>query len=181
MRLAPLARPIASRSCGGWSIIPAADEVISRAMAKPISERHSRRAGVPVLVDTGPLVALFDPSDRDHSACTTALARLGRTRLLTTLAVLTEATYLLAFSRQAQRAVIQFVASGAVELIELSGDHLARAVALMEQYEDLPMDFADATLVAIAESERTQMVFTLDRRDFSIYRAGRKPFRVLPE
>ena len=150
-------------------------------MVKRTSEKPSRLVGVPVLVDTGPLVALFDPSDRDHEACTDALARLGRSRLLTTLAVVTETTYLLAFSGQAQRAILQFVGSGAIELADLNAAQLGRAAALMEQYEDLPMDFADATLIVIAESERTQTVFTLDRRHFSIYKAGRKPFRLLPE
>ena len=133
-----------------------------------------------VLVDTGPLVALFDPSDQDHEACTAELRRLGRSRLVTTLAVLTEASFLLAFSPRAQRAAIRFVASGAVALVELGPGLLERAGTLMEQYEDLPMDFADATLVALAEAERTHTVFTLDRRDFSEYKIGRKPFQLLP-
>jgi len=138
-------------------------------------------AGAVVLVDTGPLVALFDPSDQDHASCTAELRRLGRSRLLTTLAVLTEASFLLAFSPQAQRAVLHFVASGAIELVELDTPILTRVIALMEQYEDLPMDLADATLVALAELQRTRWVFTLDRRDFSVYRLGRRTFRLLPE
>ena len=136
---------------------------------------------VTVLIDTGPLVALFDPSDEDHPRCRAALARLGRNRLVTTQAVLTEVSYLLGFSPRAQRAALYFVSSGAVELAELNSNGITRVIALMEQYEDLPMDFADATLVVLAEQEPTQWVFTLDERDFSVYRAGRKTFRLLPE
>ena len=51
----------------------------------------------------------------------------------------------------------------------------------MATYEDLPMDYADATLVVLAEELRTNVVFSTDRRDFEIYRiGGRKRFRVEP-
>jgi len=138
------------------------------------------RARSVVLVDTGPLVALFDPSDRSHAACEAELGRLGRCRLVTSLSVLTEATFLLDFSTQAQRAVMEFLAAGAVELAEFAPADVARAAALMGKYRDLPMDFADATLVVLAERFDTPWVFTLDRRDFTTYRAGRKSFRLLP-
>ena len=133
-----------------------------------------------VLVDTGPLVAVFDPTDRDHEACQAELGTLGRSRLVTTLAVLTEASYLLAFSAEAQRSAIEFVGAGAIEVPDLEAGDLARAAALMKKYEDLPMDFADATLVVLAERLRTPWIFTLDR-DFSVYRIGRKAFHILPE
>lgn len=133
-----------------------------------------------VLVDTGPLVALFDPSDRDHAACTAALAALYTSRLLTTLAVVTEVTYLLAFSTDAQQALLTFVSAGGVELADVAPADVSRAGALMKKYADLPMDFADATLVVVGESLKTPWIFTLDRRDFSVYRVGRKAFRILP-
>ena len=137
-------------------------------------------AGAIVLVDTGPLVAVFDPSDRDHEACTAELGTLSQSRLVTTLAVLTEASYLLAFSAEAQRSVIEFAGAGAIELPELDASDLARAAGLMKKYADLPMDLADATLVVLAERLRTSRIFTLDRQDFSVYRVGRKTFRILP-
>ena len=136
--------------------------------------------GVAVLVDTGPLVALFDPSDAQHAACTKALARLERQRLVTSVAVLTEATYLLDFSGRAQRALLDFIAKGAVEIASLDAPAIERASALMAKYEDLPMDFADATLVVLAESLGTTTVFTLDRRGFGIYRLGRRKLTLLP-
>jgi hypothetical protein len=133
-----------------------------------------------VLVDTGPLVALFDPSDADHERCKRALAQVRRQRRVTSLAVLTEAVYLLSFSPRAQRAVLAFVAAGAVEIAEFGPAYVSRAAALMQRYEDLPMDFADATLVVLAEALQTTAVFTLDRRDFSVYRISRRAFRITP-
>jgi len=51
----------------------------------------------------------------------------------------------------------------------------------MEKYRNVPMDFAYATLVALAEELETDTVFTLDRRGFSVYRLNRnKPFRIIP-
>jgi predicted nucleic acid-binding protein len=139
------------------------------------------RAGEAVLVDTGPLVAIFDPSDRDHQACTAALGALSRSRLVTSLAVLTEASHLLAFSPDAQRSVIEFAGAGAIEVTDFDAGSLARSAALMKKYEDLPMDLADATLVVLAERLGTTQIFTLDRQDFSVYRIGRKAFKILPE
>ena len=133
-----------------------------------------------VLVDTGPLVALFDPSDADHERCKRALAQLRQKRRVTSLAVLTEAVYLLGFSPRAQQAVLAFVAAGAVEVAEFGPGHVSRAAALMQRYESLPMDFADATLVVLAEDMQTTSVFTLDRRDFSVYRVKRRAFRTTP-
>ena len=137
-------------------------------------------AGAAILVDTGPLVALFDPSDSQHGVCSKELARLERRRLVTSLAVVTEAIYLLEFSWRAQRALLEFVARRAVEIANFDADAVERASALMEKYQDLPMDFADATLVVLAESLATTTVFTLDRRDFGIYRLGRRKLSLLP-
>jgi len=146
---------------------------------KSIFESGSMR-GAAVLVDTGPLVALFDPSDAHHATCTQELARLERERLVTSLAVVTEATCLLEFSSRAQRALLEFIAKGAVEIANFESAAIERASALMAKYEDLPMDFADATLVVLAETLGTATVFTLDRRDFSIYRLGRRKLTILP-
>jgi hypothetical protein len=138
------------------------------------------RGGGTALVDTGPLVALFDPSDRWHERCQVELARLARASLVTSLAVLTEATHLLGFDRRAQRALLAFVAAGAVEIADLGAGDVSRAAALMERFDDLPMDFADATLVVLAERLGTNRVFTLDRKDFGAYRIGRRAFRIVP-
>jgi len=133
-----------------------------------------------VLVDTGPLVAIFDPSDRDHGVCTREIARLEKRRLVTTLAVVTEATFLLSFSRRAQDALLSFLGAGAIELVDFGAARVVRAAALMSKYEDLPMDFADATLLVLAEALGSTSVLTLDRRDFGVYRIGRRKLELLP-
>ena len=103
-------------------------------------------SGETVLVDTGPLVALFDPSDRDHVPCEQALADLERNRLATSLAVITEATYLLGFSIKAQSSLLAFIGARALDIEPLVAADIERASVLMQKYADLPMDFADATL-----------------------------------
>jgi predicted nucleic acid-binding protein len=133
-----------------------------------------------VLVDTGPLVSLFDPSDRDREACKHTLAQLRRSRRVTSLAVVTEASYLLDFSAEARQALLAFVAAGAVEIAEFTAADISRAAALMAKYSSLPMDLADATLVVLAERLATRTIFTLDRRDFGVYRVGRRAFRLVP-
>jgi len=133
-----------------------------------------------VLVDTGPLVALFDPSDHARESCREALSALDRADLVTSEAVITEAMYLLAFSTRAQVALLTFLAAGKPRVESLTTADLQRAAELVEKYSSLPMDYADATLVVLAERLRTSRVFTLDRRDFSVYRVRRGKFRVIP-
>ncbi len=64
---------------------------------------------------------------------------------------------------------------------ELGAADVGRASALMAKYHDLPMDFADATLVVLAERLGTPRIFTLDRKDFGAYRLGRRSFRIVPD
>lgn len=123
-----------------------------------------------ILVDTGPLVALFDPKDADHERARRTLAGL-RTRLVTTVPVLTEAFHLLDPRSRGAVALREFVGACGVEVWFLTPPSLARAFELMQRYADHPMDLADASLVAAAETLRSTTVFTLDRRDFLAYRA----------
>jgi len=132
------------------------------------------------LLDTGPLVALLNAQDGDHGRCT-ALFREFRGRLLTTEAVLTEAMQLLALIRGGSGACIDFFARKGAVLVPQSATSLLRAKVLLAKYDDLPMDFADATLVALAEEVNVGRVFTLDRRGFGVYRFRRnQPFSLLP-
>lgn len=133
-----------------------------------------------VLVDTGPLVALLDPSDKARPRCRAQLDRLERADLVTTEAVVTEAAYLLDFSVDAQAALMHLLASGRPRVERIDVDERARVGELMRKYRDLPMDYADATLVVLGERFATNRVFTLDRRDFALYRLGRRRFELLP-
>ncbi len=133
-----------------------------------------------LLLDTGAWVALVDRSERYHEACVAVLEDwVGP--IVTTEAVLTETLYLVGPSWEAQRVCLEFVLRGAVLLVPSSRESLRRVATLMEKYQDVPMDFADATLVALGEELGTNRVFTLDRRGFSVYRLhGRRAFQILP-
>lgn len=123
------------------------------------------------LVDTGPLVAILDRDDPDHVRCAQAFRQI-RPPLLTTWPVMTEAMYLVAFSRRAQDGLLEMIQRGAVAIVPLTGQDVPRFRVLMDKYRDTPMDFADATLVRVAERDGIANVLTLDK-DFGVYRVGR--------
>lgn len=132
------------------------------------------------LLDTGVLVAFLHRDDRAHEEAAAAL-RHFRGVLITTEAVLTEAMYLLARTRGGPAACLEFFLRDGAHLAPSSRASLARCRTLMETYADLPADFADATLVALAEETETWTVLTLDRQHFSVFRgtAG-EAFAVRP-
>ena len=133
-----------------------------------------------ILIDAGPLVALISASDRHHDTCRAAFAKIDEP-VGTVWPALTEAMYLLRGSRAAQRALWEMLERGTVSIVSLAADDAPRMHELMEKYHDLPMDLADAALVRVAEREKIRRIFTLDRRDFTLYRpAGIGRFSILP-
>ncbi|MGH7857965.1 MAG: type II toxin-antitoxin system VapC family toxin [Candidatus Binatia bacterium] len=131
-----------------------------------------------ILVDTGPIVALFDPRDDSHEEARRILATI-REPLRTTVPVLTEVFHLLDPASHGARAVREFIAARGITVWYLSETSLRRAFELMEKYSDHAMDFADASLVAAAEVLRSTTILTLERNEFATYRAriGRTPRR----
>lgn len=125
-----------------------------------------------ILVDTGPLVALFDPKEDEHRRCREVLRNLTAS-LATTLAVLTEAFHILSPESIGSDRLREFILQDGLQVLSLDQETIQRAFELMEQYRDHPMDLADASLIAVAETIPTQKVFTLDRKDFSVYRLRR--------
>ena len=125
-----------------------------------------------IVVDTGPLVALFEPRDHLHAQCRQRLRAL-RAPLVTTLPVLTEAFHILSPEAQGSQQLRVFIERGGMGVHFSSETELARAFELMENYRDPPMDLADASLVAAAESVGTRKVFTVERNDFESYRVRR--------
>ena len=135
---------------------------------------------VELLLDTGAFVALVDKSEKRHDDCVAALERWNGP-VITTEAVLTETLYLVGPQWHAQKVCLEFFLRGAFQLIPSSPASLRRVAVLMEKYRDVPMDFADATLVALGEELETEQVFTLDRRGFSVYRLKqKKAFQISP-
>ena len=133
-----------------------------------------------LLLDTGAFVALVDKSERRHADCVAVLEGWNGA-IVTTEAVLTETLYLVGPRWQAQKVCMEFLLRGAFVMVPASQASLARVAALMEKYRNVPMDYADATLVALGEELGTGQVFTLDRRGFSAYRLNqRKTFQLMP-
>lgn len=133
------------------------------------------------LTDAGPLIALIDADEPDHAVCRSIVGNL-RLPLVTTWPAFTEAMYLLARAGGwlGQDALWRLVRSGRLELADLSPSAVERSSQLMKKYADLPMDLADATLVALAEERGQRRVFTLDA-DFGVYRLyGRQRFEIVP-
>lgn len=133
---------------------------------------------VRALADTGALLAYLDRKDRWHLRCRATFANF-RLPLVTSAAVLTELFHLL--SPRELDAAWGFARSGAVTVAPIADADLPELEALMRRYRDRPMDFADATLVHLADRESLSTVFTVDHDDFETYRlSGRKRFRILP-
>ncbi len=131
-----------------------------------------------ILIDSGPLIALFDRNDKYHLA-SVKFIKSNNSELVTTLASVTETLHLLDFNRNAQIDFLGWVNVGAVTLETITSIDLHRIKELTIKYSDLPMDFADACLVFLAEKFNISTVATIDR-DFDVYRLkGKKPFTTL--
>lgn len=130
-----------------------------------------------IIVDTGPLVALFQPRDAHHAAAKALVESSTRAALLSTWPVITEACHFL--GQEGKRALLTWIRRGGLRLADLTADDVPRLDELIARYAQ--MDFADATLVLLAEKSGITEVFTIDRRDFETYRTrtGRR-FRLLP-
>ena len=126
-----------------------------------------------IAVDAGPLVALFDGSDRYHADAVSFVQRAGLS-LVTNLVVLAEVVALLPTRFQLD---LLGWTEGGVEVDRATVTDFPRILAIMRKYDDLPADFADASLVALCERRGIRQVATLDK-DFDVYRtADRKRLR----
>ncbi len=128
------------------------------------------------LIDSGPLIALFDKSDSYHTRAVDFIKNYGG-RLITTTAVLTEVCYMLDFNINAQIDFLSWIKEGAVELVPVTNEDIDGIITLIKKYSDLPADFADSTLVAIGNRLNIERIVSVDK-DFYIYRFRKnRPFR----
>jgi predicted nucleic acid-binding protein len=125
----------------------------------------------PVLLDTGPIVALLDRSEQRHHVCADLITRLD-SPLVTCEAVVAEACYLLRGMAGAAEAVLANVERGNFLIPYRAAGRAIKLAKLIKKYADRPMDFADACLVDMASELRTGRILTLDS-DFRFYRWGR--------
>ena len=134
-----------------------------------------------VLLDTGPIIATLDASDQWHTACSAAMTELID-RCVTTEAVLTEACYMLGRGRGRSSLVLDFLLDAEVPILSLDRPAVRHAARLMDRYTKVPMDFADAALVTLAEGLQVGSVLTTDRRGFRAYRLSNgKPLALYPK
>jgi predicted nucleic acid-binding protein len=134
------------------------------------------------IVDTGPLVAYLDADDEAHASVARRWDEFSG-QLVTSSAVITEAMHFVTRSPGGPRHLAQLVERSGMEVYDLTRPpELSLAATLMEKYADTPMDFADATLVLLAEALSLADVFTLDKRGFSVYRTRNgRPLRPVPD
>ncbi|MDY7095836.1 MAG: PIN domain-containing protein [Acidobacteriota bacterium] len=134
-----------------------------------------------ILADTGFWLALANPRDRHHATARRRLERLAEP-LITTWPVITETCYLLLtrIGPPSQREFLTLLDRGGFEVFPLDPEHVPRTLELMQAYEDLPMDLADASLVVLAEALGHGRILSTGRRDFGAYRwKQREPFENL--
>src|SRR5690606_7006142 len=121
-----------------------------------------------MIVDAGPLLALFNPADRHHQACVSFL-RGNEVSLVTAWPVLTEVMHLLRYSVDAQLRLLSWIDRGGLAIAELEQGCIAAVAGLIDKYRDRPMDLADASVVQLAVQTGCREVLSIDS-DFDIYR-----------
>jgi predicted nucleic acid-binding protein len=121
-----------------------------------------------VLVDAGPLIALFDKSDKYHKRIKEFVAG-KQFKFISTIAVFTEVLHMLDFNIHVQIDFLEWIMNKGLVLFEVHYQDIPRIIELTKKYSDLPMDFADATLVVAAEKMGVKKIISIDA-DFEIYR-----------
>jgi predicted nucleic acid-binding protein len=131
----------------------------------------------PVLVDTGFLVALFDPADR-LSASAASYLKDHRHPLATTTAIVVEASFFLRAVAKAE--LLAWVRRGGMSILEVPVSDYAQLEMTLRKYSDQEIDFADAALIWLAGETGANKVLTVDRKDFEIFRLkGGRRFEVI--
>ena len=134
-----------------------------------------------VLVDTGPVVALLSRRDIHHEICMQELRNI-KTPLLTCWPVVTEAAWLLRNQPSGLRRLFESLEEDFFRLVDLDPPCFRWIGDFMRRYQKLGTQLADAALVYVAERDGIDVIFTLDRRDFSVYRFRRdRSFLLVPQ
>ncbi len=134
-----------------------------------------------VLADTGPLVALASQRDQYHELCLEQVRKLPP-QVFTSWPVITEAAWLLRDDPEAIQRLLTTCDRGPFRLLPLDQAAARWTANFLKRYRKLKAQVADASLVYLAEREGIETIFTLDRRDFSVYRlSDGRSLRLLPE
>jgi len=134
-----------------------------------------------VLVDTGPIVAILSRRDQYHRTCVEALRDLPGP-LFTCWPVITEAAWLLRRDTNGVQQLLNSFDTGFLELLPLTTADAKPVTSILKKYRDIRIQLTDAALVHLAARDGLDTIFTLDQRDFSVYRLPKgRAFRVIPE
>ena len=134
-----------------------------------------------ILIDTGPLAALFTATDQHHRLCADTFAGLAPP-LLTCWPVLTEAAWIMRKLPRPMDKLAQAYAGGIIDILPLDGKSMGEIAAIMARYESAGVQLADAALAHLADREGIRTIFTTDRRDFSIIRLRRnRTLKLIPD
>lgn len=125
-----------------------------------------------ILVDAGPLIALFDQDDKYHNSVIKFLKQFNG-NLITTWPVITEVSHLLSFNIKVQIDFLEWLRREAITIVNLDNEHLDRIIQLSKKYSDIPMDLADSSLIVIAELTGINDIISIDA-DYYIYRTKSK-------
>lgn len=136
----------------------------------------------PVLVDTGPLIALYNKRDPWHDRCREMVSLLPVGKAYTCWPVVVEAAYILRSHPVDRNRLFEALIAEEFVLLTLDRVDLSAIQAILDKYRDQSIDFADAALVQLANRESISAVFTLDRRHFGLFRRqDGTPFRLMLE
>ncbi len=125
-----------------------------------------------IVIDSGPLIALFDKDDKYHKNALEFIKKL-KGELISNYAVITEVSHLLDYSVGVQVDFLRWVLDGGISIANILVEDLLRIIELTEKYSDLPMDFADASLIVLCERMKIRDIASIDK-DFGIYRTREK-------
>ena len=126
------------------------------------------------LIDAGPLIAMFDRDDKFHKPVIDFLQEFEGT-LITTWPLVPETTHMLDFNIYVQIDFLKWIKRGAMRLANLDYEDLERLIELIQRYEKIPLDLADASLMVISERMNIRDIVTIDS-DFTIYRTENKEY-----
>jgi len=125
-----------------------------------------------VIVDTGPIVALFDKDDNYHKNAITFFKEF-QDRLFTTWPVITEVSYMLNFNVNVQCAFFEWIRLHAISIYEIRPNQVQDIIDYMSRYSNVPMDLADASLLLLAEEKEITDIITFDS-DYYIYKLNKE-------
>ncbi len=127
-----------------------------------------------ILIDAGPLIALFDKSDQYHRRAIEFIKSF-KGFMWTTWPVITEVTHMLDFNVKAQISFLEWIRRGGLQLAELNSEDIERLIEFCQRFSDVHMDLADASLMVVAEKKDLKEIASIDG-DFYIYRDNRNGY-----